>query len=119
MRMMMHVTFPHETFNAAVKDGSVGAKMKQIHEQLKPEAAYYTAWGGRRSEFLIVDLADPSKIPFFAEPWFLLFNGRRVLPGDERSGPCGRGAGGSWQNLGVSRRWVYHRESSKGGFDGS
>ncbi len=28
MRMMMHVTFPNEPFNAAVKDGSVGAKMK-------------------------------------------------------------------------------------------
>ena len=74
MRMMMHVTFPHEPFNAAVKDGSVGAKMKRIHEQLKPEAAYYTAWDGHRSAFLIVDLADPSKIPSFAEPWFLLFN---------------------------------------------
>ena len=74
MRMMMHVTFPHEAFNAAVKDGSIGAKMKRILEQLKPEAAYYTAWGGHRSAFLIVDLADPSKIPSFAEPWFLLFN---------------------------------------------
>ena len=73
MRMMMHVIFPHEAFNAGVKDGSVGAKMKRILDQLKPEAAYYTAWGGRRCAFLIFDLADPSKIPSFAEPWFLLF----------------------------------------------
>jgi hypothetical protein len=74
MRMMMQVTFPHEPFNAAVKDGSIGAKMKRILDQLKPEAAYFTAWGGHRSAFLIVDVADPSKIPSFAEPWFLTFN---------------------------------------------
>jgi hypothetical protein len=74
MRMMMHVTFPHEPFSAAVKDGSVGAKMKRILDQLKPEAAYYTAWRGHRSAFLIVDVADASKIPSLAEPWFLTFN---------------------------------------------
>jgi hypothetical protein len=74
MRMMMHVTLPHEPFNTAVKDGSVGAKMKRILDQLKPEAAYFTASGGRRSAHLIVDLADVSKIPSLAEPWFLTFN---------------------------------------------
>ncbi len=74
MRMMMHVTLPHEPFNAAVKDGSIGAKMKRILDQQKPEAAYFTASGGRRSAHLIVDLADVSKIPSLAEPWFLLFN---------------------------------------------
>src|SRR5260370_36130660 len=42
MRMMLHVTLPHEPFNAAVKDGSVGAKMKRILEQLKPEGTYFT-----------------------------------------------------------------------------
>ena len=40
MRMMMRVTFPHGPFNAAVKDGSIGAKMKRILDQLKPEAAF-------------------------------------------------------------------------------
>ena len=33
MRMMLHATFPHEPFNAAVKDGSVGAKMKRILDE--------------------------------------------------------------------------------------
>ena len=74
MRMMMHVTFPNEPFNAAVKDGSVGAKMKRIMDHLKPEAAYFTACGGRRSGHLVVDLADVSKIPSLAEPFFLIFN---------------------------------------------
>jgi hypothetical protein len=74
MRMMMHVTIPHEPFNTSVKDGSVGAKMKRILDELRPEAAYFTASGGRRSAHLIVDLADASKIPSLAEPWFLTFN---------------------------------------------
>ena len=75
MRMMMHVSFPVEPFNAAVRDGSVGAKMKKIMDALKPEATYYIAdRNGRRCAVLILDLADPSKIPSLAEPLFLNFN---------------------------------------------
>jgi hypothetical protein len=29
MRMLMNITIPHHTFNAAVKDGSVGAKLAE------------------------------------------------------------------------------------------
>jgi hypothetical protein len=74
MRMMMIASLPVEQFNAAVKDGSTQAKMKKIMDQLKPEAAYFTAMNGRRTAVLIVDLADPSKIPSLAEPWFLTYN---------------------------------------------
>jgi hypothetical protein len=74
MRIMMIVSMPVETFNAAVKDGSAQAKMKKIMDQLKPEAAYFTALNGKRTGVLIVDLAEPSKIPALAEPWFLSFN---------------------------------------------
>jgi hypothetical protein len=74
MRMMMIASMPVEQFNAAVKDGSTQAKMKKIMDQLKPEAAYFTAINGKRTAVLIVDVADPSKIPSLAEPWFLTFN---------------------------------------------
>jgi len=74
MRIMMIVSMPVETFNAAVKDGSTQAKMKKIIDEVKPEAAYFTALNGKRTAVLIVDLADPSKIPSLAEPWFLTFN---------------------------------------------
>ena len=75
MRMILHVTFPTDVFNAAVKDGSVGAKMKKILDQLKPEAAYYIAdRNGRRCGVLIIDMAETSQIPSLAEPWFLTFN---------------------------------------------
>jgi len=73
MRIMMNVTFPHKPFNAAVKDGSAGAKLGRILEAIKPEAAYFTDHDGCRSAVLIVELADASKIPALAEPWFLTF----------------------------------------------
>jgi hypothetical protein len=74
MRVMMTVTLPVEPFNAAVRDGSVQAKMKKILDALKPEAAYFLAKDGKRTGHLVFDLASPSQIPAVAEPWFLYFN---------------------------------------------
>lgn len=74
MRMLVHVKFPHETFNAAVRDGSVGRRMESILEDVKPEAVYFTEFDGRRGAILLVDVADPSRVPALAEPWFLSFN---------------------------------------------
>lgn len=73
MRMLMNVTIPHRTFNAAMKDGSVSAKMDRILEATKAESVYFTEQDGHRGAVLIVDVADPSKIPALAEPWFLAF----------------------------------------------
>jgi hypothetical protein len=70
---MMNVKFPHGPFNEAVRDGSVGDKIKRILDAAKPEAVYFTEQGGRRSALLIVNLPDASKIPALAEPWFLQF----------------------------------------------
>jgi hypothetical protein len=69
----MNVKIPHQAFNAAVKDGSAGAKLAKILDAIKPEAAYFTEHNGQRGAVLIVDLADASKIPALAEPWFLTF----------------------------------------------
>ena len=74
MRMLVQVKIPHKEFNAAVKDGSVGGKLKRILEETKPEAVYFTEHGGQRGALLIVDLADPAQVPSIAEPWFLSFN---------------------------------------------
>jgi hypothetical protein len=73
MRTLMIVTMPHAPFNAAVKDGSVGAKMKKILEAAKPESAYFAEMNGKRTGFLVVNLSDASQIPSLAEPWFLTF----------------------------------------------
>ena len=64
---------PHATFNAAVKDGSAGSKMKAILDDAKPEAVYFTEMDGRRTCVMAVDLERPSMIPALAEPWFLNF----------------------------------------------
>ena len=74
MRMLMNVTLPHEPFNTAVRDGSVAEKMERILKETRPEAVYFTERNGHRGAILIFDLADPSKIPAAAEPWFLAFN---------------------------------------------
>ena len=79
MRMIMQVTCSTDVFNAAVKDGSAGAKMQRILAEQKPEAVYFTEFGGVRTAILIVDLAEASQIPAFAEPWFLLFNAKVKL----------------------------------------
>ena len=73
MRILMNVRIPHQQFNAAVKDGTVGQKLNRILEASKPEAVYFTEQNGHRGAVLVVDLPDPSKVPTLAEPWFLAF----------------------------------------------
>jgi hypothetical protein len=79
MRMLMHVTLPLEPFNSAVRDGSVGEKIRRILEAIKPEAAYFTEQNGHRGAILVVDLKDSSEVPALAEPWFLTFNAETEL----------------------------------------
>ena len=74
MRVMMTVKRPHAAFNAAVRDGSVDAKLKRILDAMKPEVAYFTEHDGVRTAVLVVELASASGIPALAEPWFLTFN---------------------------------------------
>ncbi len=74
MRMLLKVKIPNEEFNKAVRDGSVGQKIRRILEDAKPEAVYFTENQGQRGALMIVDLAEPSKVPALAEPWFLAFN---------------------------------------------
>jgi hypothetical protein len=73
MRMLLNITLPNGPFNAAVRDGSAGAKLNRILEAARPEAVYFTEENGGRGCVMIVDMADPSKVPALAEPWFLLF----------------------------------------------
>jgi hypothetical protein len=74
MKIMMIAKSPHQEFNAAVRDGSVGRKLKTILEETRPESIYFTEIGGKRTAVMVVDLEDESKIPSLAEPWFLSFN---------------------------------------------
>jgi hypothetical protein len=74
MRMIMNVLIPVEPFGTLVRNGTAGAKMQQILEDIKPEAAYFTAQDGHRGGIFIIDMQDVSEIPRFAEPFFLTFD---------------------------------------------
>ena len=74
MRVLMLLQFPIEPFNTAVRNGTVGAKMRQILDATKPEAAYFTERDGHRGGILAVNMENASDIPRLAEPWFLNFN---------------------------------------------
>ena len=74
MRMLVHAKFPHEPFNTAVRNGSAGKTIERILADIKPEAVYFTEYDGRRGAIMIVDVADASRVPALAEPWFLSFN---------------------------------------------
>ena len=74
MRMILHAKIPHEKFNAAVRDGSVGGKVKKILDETKAEAVYFTNYDGHRGAIMILNIEDSSEVPKFAEPWFLSFN---------------------------------------------
>jgi hypothetical protein len=74
MKMLLDITIPHEPFNSLVRQGVAGKKIAEILEVIKPEAAYFTEQDGKRGAILVVDLANPSKIPSLAEPFYLTFN---------------------------------------------
>lgn len=74
MRMLLDISIPHEPFNSLARQGVAGKKLADILGAIKPEAVYFTEQEGRRGAIVVVDMADASKIPSLAEPWFLTFN---------------------------------------------
>ncbi|KWR90515.1 hypothetical protein [Cupriavidus sp. IDO] len=101
MRMLLNIRIPHEPFNAFVRDGTIGDVMERILAETKPEAAYFTEQNGTRGAILVVNLDEPSQIPAFAEPWFLMFNADcefRVVMAPEDLRKAGLGTlGAKWQ----------------------
>ena len=74
MRMMLTASIPHEPFNSLVRENKAGQIIGRILDDLKPEAVYFTEQDGTRCAVLIIDVKDPSRVPTFAEPFFLNFN---------------------------------------------
>jgi hypothetical protein len=74
MRMLLSMTFPNEPFNTLVKTKQLGPLIRKILDDLKPETAYFTEQDGARGLLLVVDVAEPSRVPVIAEPFFLNFN---------------------------------------------
>jgi len=74
MRMLVHVKFPIEPFNAMVRNGAAGQKIQAILADIKPEAVYFTEYDGKRGCIMIVNVEKASQVPSIAEPFFLTFN---------------------------------------------
>src|SRR5262252_592775 len=77
MRMLLRVSIPVDTGNAAARAGTLGSTVERILADLKPEAAYFFADdNGQRAGSIVFDMKDSSEIPGIAEPWFLAFNAK-------------------------------------------
>ncbi|WP_300670560.1 hypothetical protein [Desulfoluna sp.] len=74
MKMLMHVTFPHEPYNTLVKKGTAVILLDEILEEIKPFSAWFTEENGRRAAILIVNVTNASVIPIYSEPFHLNFN---------------------------------------------
>ena len=68
---MLKFLLPVEKGNAAIEDGTIARTLESIMTTLKPEAAYFTSFDGKRGGLIFFDLADPSQIPEVIEPLFL------------------------------------------------
>jgi hypothetical protein len=74
MRVMLKFTLPVEKGNQAFNDGSLKAAMEAAMGKLKPEAAYFGLFEGKRGGMLFIDIVEPSQIVETVEPLFLNLN---------------------------------------------
>ena len=52
MRMLMKVSIPVESGNAAAVSGALGSTIQKILADLKPEAAYFSEDNGERTGYI-------------------------------------------------------------------
>ena len=75
MRTLMHLSIPVESGNEPARAGTLGSTMQKILQEIKAEAAYFTATpSGERGGFIVFDMQDSSQIQSIEEPLFLAFN---------------------------------------------
>lgn len=63
MRVMAKITIPVTNGNEAITTGRMGKIVQAAMENLKPEAAYFTALDGCRTAIFFLDMQDSSKMP--------------------------------------------------------
>ena len=71
MRFLVKGTIPVDAGNALVRDPNFSKRMEDILGDVRPEAAYFTAQGGQRTVYLVVNMESADQIPAIAEPLWL------------------------------------------------
>ncbi|MEU2348723.1 hypothetical protein [Modestobacter sp. NPDC049651] len=71
MRMMLRAVMNTQAGNAAIRDGSIGPSLRQLVDQLHPEAAYFFPEDGRRACLMVFDMTDSAQLPVITEQLFL------------------------------------------------
>jgi hypothetical protein len=74
MRVMARVSIPTDVGSQGITDGTLPKVIQQTAERWHPEAMYFTTFDGRRTAFIVFDMADSSAMPPFAEPLFSQLN---------------------------------------------
>jgi hypothetical protein len=71
---MARISIPVEAGNRGISDGSLPKVVQEAAERWRPEAMYFTAFGGKRTAIIVFDMPDASAVPVFAEPFFIQLN---------------------------------------------
>jgi hypothetical protein len=79
MRMLLHAVVDTPTGNKSVADGTIAEGIGKAMDMLKPEAAYFFGYQGKRSVFFVFDMEDSSQIPAAVEPLFAALNAEVTL----------------------------------------
>ena len=78
--MLLKYELGTEATNEAIRSGAMAKVDQAVEEQTKPEASYFGTENGKRTGYIVFDLADPAQIPLIAEPLFSLNSRVEFIP---------------------------------------
>ncbi len=74
MRLMLRFTIPVEKGNEAKTDGSLSEAIKELIDQVQPEAAYFYMQDGKRGGMVVFEESDQVRMTAINEPLFAKLN---------------------------------------------
>jgi hypothetical protein len=69
--MMLEVTIPVDTGNAAIADGSLAPTLMKFVEKMQPEVTYFIVEDDIRTVLFFLDMQDATDLRSLAAPFFL------------------------------------------------
>ncbi|MDA1359684.1 hypothetical protein O1R50_08620 [Glycomyces luteolus] len=75
MRMLLKVQVPADG-GSQIPEDEWPKKLKEIMEQLKPEAAYFSPQDGMRTMMIFFDMKEVSMMPVVTQPMFEMLNAK-------------------------------------------